>query len=89
MAIVEVNFHSTCLNRMVTYKAIIATEHPIKNQPFKTLYLLHGFTDNHTQWLMGSRIALLAEQARLAVIMPAGESSFYVDDERRGHLYCG
>lgn len=87
MAIVEVNFHSTCLNRMVTYKAIIPTEHPIKNQPFKTLYLLHGFTDNHTQWLMGSRIALLAEQARLAVIMPAGENSFYVDDERRGHLY--
>ena len=26
MAIVEVNFHSTCLNRMVTYKAIIPSE---------------------------------------------------------------
>ena len=87
MAIVEVNFHSTCLNRMVTYKAIIPTEHLTKGEPFKTLYLLHGFTDNHTQWMIGSRIGLLAEQSRLAVIMPAGENSFYVDDERRGHLY--
>ena len=30
MAIVDVNFHSNCLNRMVTYKAIIPTEHKLK-----------------------------------------------------------
>ena len=87
MAIVDVNFHSNCLNRMVTYKAIIPTEHKLKNKPFKTLYLLHGITDNHNQWIVGTRIVLLANRYRLAVIMPAGENSFYVDDEARGHLY--
>ena len=87
MAIVDVNFHSTCLNRMVTYKAVIPTEHEVKNKPFKTLYLLHGITDNHNQWIIGTRIVLLANRYRLAVIMPAGENSFYVDDEARGHLY--
>ena len=87
MAIVDVNFHSNCLNRMVTYKAIIPTEHKLKNKPFKTLYLLHGITDNHNQWIVGTRIVLLANRYRLAVIMPAGENSFYVDDEARGHFY--
>lgn len=87
MAVVDVNFHSSCLNRMVAYKAIIPTEHPIKGEPFKTLYLLHGITDNHNNWIIGTRIVHLAQQHRLAVIMPSGENSFYIDDEARGHLY--
>ena len=76
MAIVDVNFHSNCLNRMVTYKAIIPTEHKLKNKPFKTLYLLHGITDNHNQWIVGTRIVLLANRYRLAVIMLLGKIVF-------------
>lgn len=87
MAIIDVNFHSTCLNRMVTYKAIIPTEHEIKNEPYQTLYLLHGYTDNHTNWLLGSQLALYATKHRLAIIMPAGENSFYIDDYARQNLY--
>ena len=87
MAIVEVNFHSECLNRMVTYKAIIPTEHSIKKQPYKTLYLLHGMFDNHNSWVTGTRIFHLAQQHRLAVITPTGENSFYVDDKAREVLF--
>lgn len=89
MAILECNFMSKSIWRMVTFNAVIPT-HEIDSfnnnddveeiKAFKTLYLLHGITGNHTAWLSGSRIKSLAEDNNLAVIMPAGENSFYVDN---------
>jgi putative tributyrin esterase len=95
MAIVDVNFFSEALMRQVTYKAVIPTDSPdIKGananhfKPFKTLYLLHGIMGNCTDWLIRTRIAELAQKHNVAVVMPSGENSFYVDQEA-GHNYFG
>lgn len=91
MALVTVNFESKCLNRNVTYRAIIPTEHPSNQQdfkPFKTLYLLHGMFGNCEDWITGTRVKRFAEVNRLAVIMPSGDNSFYVDHLNR-HDYYG
>ena len=94
MAFTTVNFFSKCLSRQVTFNATIPVGKfhmpgmPEKeDKPFKTMYLLHGIFGNYTDWLMGSRIVPWAEERNLAVIMPSGENSFYVDNEKSGSMY--
>lgn len=53
----------------------------------KTLYLLHGFSGNTTDWLYGSRIQELAMQYNLAVVLPSGENSFYLNGKGTGRAY--
>ena len=93
MAIIEVNFISKCLMRVVTLNAIIPVDkfgpqaENAEQKPLKTLYLLHGIFGNYTDWVNGTRIQAWAEANDLAVIMPSGENRFYLDDEKSGELY--
>ena len=94
MAQLQINFFSKCLNRQVTCNAIIPIEKmsiPGKperiKKPLKTLYLLHGIFGNYTDWLTGTRIGLWAKERNLAVIMPSGDNSFYLDNDKGGALY--
>ena len=41
--------------------------------------LLHGFSGSTQDWLTGSLIQELALKYNLAVVMPAGENSFYLN----------
>lgn len=52
----------------------------------QTLYLLHGLSDDHTIWLRRTSIERYAAAKNLAVVMPAGERSFY-QDLARGPRY--
>lgn len=93
MAIIEVNFISKRLMRVVTFNAIIPVDkfgpqaENAEQKPLKTLYLLHGIFGNYTDWVNGTRIQAWAEANDLAVIMPSGENRFYLDDEKSGELY--
>jgi len=94
MALAQVNFFSKSLSRQVTINAIVPVGSfympgmPVREKkPFKTLYLLHGIFGNYTDWLGGTRIAQWAEARNLAVIMPSGENSFYLDNEKSGAMY--
>ena len=93
MAIIEVNFISKCLMRVVTFNASIPVDkfgpqaENAEQKPLKTLYLLHGIFGNYTDWVNGTRIQAWAEANDLAVIMPSGENRFYLDDEKSGELY--
>ncbi len=88
MALAEMSFFSQALMRQVHYSAIIPSEHLAGQERLPTLYLLHGITGTHSSWLMGSQIAQLAVDHRIAVIMPAGDNSFYVD-QSESHQYYG
>lgn len=81
MALLEISLHSQALKRTVNVTAIVPSDKEglIPGQKFKTLYLLHGVYGNQYDWLSGTRIQRWAEEKNLAVIMPAGENSFYVD----------
>ena len=73
----QMEFKSQTLKRTVSANVILPTER--FRGPFPTLYLLHGLTDNYNGWLNYSRIRLWAEESGLAVVMPSGENSFYMD----------
>ena len=94
MALIQANFMSKCLMRTVTVNVILPVDkftlpgEPVREKkPFKTLYLLHGIFGDHNDWITGTRIARWAQENNLAVVMPAGENHFYVDDLRAGHYF--
>lgn len=89
MALVKVDFFSRQLMRTVSIQAIIPIdkkEKPMQSEPLKTLYLLHGILGNDIDWVSSTRIQRWAQDRDLAVIMPAGENKFYVDNEN-SHEY--
>ncbi len=54
-----------------------ATAKPRKKLP--VLWLLHGSSDDHTMWSRRTAIERYADAARLAVVMPAVQLSWYQD----------
>lgn len=60
---------------------------PETKLPLKSLYLLHGFSGSHADWLSFSRIRELSDKFKIAVFMPSGENHFYLDDEELGALH--
>ncbi|MBM6614283.1 acetylesterase [Desemzia sp. RIT804] len=89
MAVFTGSFQSRELFRKVSFTVIIPTstqsiyeskpKDAQENKPLKTLYLLHGWDGNHEDWLHNTRIAELAVKYHVAVIMPDGQNSFYVN----------
>lgn len=64
------------------------TVYPTPRAPFKTLYLLHGITGNHTDLVSETRIRAWAEKHNFAVVMPSGYNAFYLD-QPEPHNYYG
>ena len=86
MALIQVNFMSQALMRIVPFNVILPVDKftqpgtaPHPAAPFKTLYLLHGVFGSYTDWVSGTCIQRWAEEKNLAVVMPSGDNMFYVD----------
>lgn len=84
MALLQINFVSRTLKRTVPLTVVLPVdkifgESPREVKPFKTLYLLHGLLGNCTDWLCNTRIQQWAEEQDLAVVMPSGDNSFYIE----------
>lgn len=47
--------------------------------PCKTLWLLHGLTDDHTAWTRYTSVERYAREHRLAVVMPNADRSWYTN----------
>lgn len=62
--------------------------YPQAKPPFRTLFLLHGITGNHTDWISESRIRALAEERGIAVVMPSGYNAFYLDQPDSHNYYA-
>lgn len=93
MAYIQMTFASETLKRCTDIDVILPIEsagsHDTdKPQRFPALYLLNGFCGNSKDWITYSNIRRYAEEYNIAVIMPSGENSFYVDNTELG-LYSG
>lgn len=91
MAFLQVHFYSECLKRNVPMNVILPIEEKQGKEQMdsklKTLYLLHGITDDHNAWISNTGIQRWAEEKNLAVVMPCGNNSFFVDLELPDNRY--
>ncbi len=94
MALIQVNFFSSALKRTVPIQVILPVDKDFGQisddtppNPFKTLYLLHGLLGNYTDWVTNTRILQWAEARNLAVVMPSGDNSFYIDQPTPNNDY--
>lgn len=94
MALIQVNYRSKALKKIVTFNALIpidpfklSNQELVEKKPMKSLYLLHGYTGNYIDWVCGTRIQKLSEVYNIAVFMPSGENNFYLDDVDKGELF--
>lgn len=94
MAIMEINFYSKRLKRSTTLMAVLPVDRFDRSfskksdvDSLKVLYLLHGYAGNHMDWLYGAQIVELSLKYNVAIFMPCGENSFYLDDEDREAYY--
>lgn len=94
MALIRMNLLSRSLMRTVNVNVILPADklvvsgESMRTGPYQTLYLLHGLLGSENDWISGTAIQRWAEERDLAVVMPAGENSFYVDHED-AHDYYG
>ena len=93
MALIRADIFSVSLMRNITIHAVIPSDKitdptkGIERKTFKTLYLLNGMMGNDFDWVTATRIERWAKDRDLAVIMPAGENRFYVDQDIPGQRY--
>lgn len=91
MAIFECNLFSKMLYSSVRVNVILptpdssaeffgtTTKYPEPGEKFQTLYLLHGFSADYTDWQRFSRIESYAQQKHLAVVLASANNSSYTD----------
>lgn len=95
MALLQVNFFSKALSRIVTAHMYLPSDtqpefiedNPHYERETKILYLLHGFSGDSTDWISGSNVMDVSRRYNLAIVMPSGENSFYVDRQGTGTAY--
>lgn len=86
MALFEMRFHSDSLKTSVSVNVIIPENAKTLigmtsdgAAKFKTLYLLHGLSDDHSIWLRRTSIERYAADFGIAVVMPCVGRSWYTD----------
>lgn len=88
MAFLELHFRSDVLHLSVSVNVILpenAKKQTDGDEPFKTLFLLHGLSDDHTTWMRQTSIERYANEYGIAVVMPAGDRSWYTDTADGAH----
>lgn len=79
MALLRVDFFSRTLRRNAQMNVILPDNFVELNQPLKTLYLLHGMTDDYSIWQRRTSIERYADEWGIAVVMPDARLSWYTD----------
>lgn len=88
MALVNLKFFSEALEMQTEVYVVIPQKNSngeigvsnnAKDEKYKTLYLLHGLSDDHTIWLRRTSIERYATDYGICVVMPCAGRSFYTD----------
>lgn len=81
-AIQTVAFESKLVGKRLPYQVLlpIGYERPArKTTRYSVLYLLHGYSGDHTNWLSKTKLADYAATHQLIIVTPEGENSWYTD----------
>ena len=87
MAVIQVNFYAKSICKPTMFQMILPNDNPFNpeetnehfRRPMKTLVLLHGYSGNCFDWLVNSPVSDLAGKYNVAIVMPTGDNSFYLN----------
>jgi putative tributyrin esterase len=79
MALAMIQFRAKAIGKATSLNVIVPETPP---GPWPVLYLLHGFSDDHTAWCRRTSIERYVEGLGLMVVMPDAQKSFYCNDPR-------
>ena len=98
MSYLTLNFFASTLNFRTEVKVVLP-EYPAqrissvdrqtaydKSLTFPVVYLLHGFTGDHSDWFSMVPIERYAQEYGFAVVMPHGYNSWYLNEPRGAHV---
>lgn len=87
MAIIQCTFSSEVLSRSMSMTVILPQSVNNEDKRYPTLYLLHGFSDDHTAWTRSTSLERYAEHLGLAIVMPGVDNSYYSDMVHGGNYW--
>jgi S-formylglutathione hydrolase FrmB len=95
MAHLQLDFYADSLKRTVPVQIILPNDIPWEidksnihyQRKTKIVILLHGYSGTEKDWMLNSPVQEMAIQYNLAIIMPAGNNSFYLDGKATGQKY--
>ena len=89
MALIQMEFMSNSIQHYTSMNVLLPVDQWDCTEigPFPTLYLLHGWGGNYSDWVCNSRIAVWAQRRGIAVVMPSGDNSFYLNYPEREEYY--
>ncbi|MCF7849336.1 MAG: hypothetical protein K9M45_10825, partial [Kiritimatiellales bacterium] len=79
MALLECRFFSKTLGLSTAMNVILPQKSEAYTEPPALLYLLHGWSDDHSTWARRTSIERYASDYPLAIVMPSVHKSFYCD----------
>ena len=79
MANLTFDIRSRALGKETQFNVVLPENCEKPETGWKTLYLLHGWSDNYTTWMNQTSIERYALKRNIAVIMPDGEFGFWND----------
>lgn len=85
--VIETNtIKSNIMGRDVKYAVYLPADYSTAERAYPVVYLLHGYTDDHTGWLQFGEINRYADKAiadgtipPMIIVMPNGDSSWYIN----------
>lgn len=89
MSQLNIRFFSHSLNRYTDFKMYIPDDNhnyggEYDREKVRTLFILHGYSQDGTNWIPD----YLAEKYNLAIVIPNGENSFWLDGLSTGRNFC-
>ena len=79
MAFLRCDYRSKSLEMATSFCVVLPDDRPLKDTP--VVYLLHGLSDNCTNWERYTSVERYAMEHNIAVVMPEVQRSFYTDME--------
>lgn len=86
MAFIECSFYSSVLEMECSANIILPLgrkniDYTQKKENIPVLYLLHGYTEDHTAWTRRTSVERYAMEMNIAIVMPNVHRSFYIDSK--------
>lgn len=82
----EKSIKSSILGHSVNYSIYLPSDYGSSERTYPVVYLLHGYTDDHTGWLQFGEVNRYADKAiaegvipPMIIVMPDADSSWYIN----------